>query len=120
MKNELKDSGLYNEKNSSIMGGVFLIFLGLIFYMSYSEIRPFGQSPWLLFILVPPFFVLMAAWNQYRANGNQLDKQVLATATFGLFPFIIGGMFAFGVGANVVLPIMFILLGLGVIVTQWK
>lgn len=118
MNKELKHNERVSNANGAMIGGLVLIGMGVIFYFSFAGIRPFGASPWLLFILIPMLGVLYGAWQQYRASGNRLSRQVMTTAVFGLFPFIIGGMFAFGFGSSVVLPIMFILLGIGIIITQ--
>lgn len=118
MNQELKSKGWVSEKNGPQFGGLFLILLGGIFYLSQADIRPFGKSPWLLFIFVPAFFVVCAAWQQFQANGYTLSRQVVGTAVLGLFPFIIGGAFAFGISSSIVLPVMFILLGVGVLINQ--
>lgn len=118
MKNEKNDPFTTPDllkDNSALFGGLFLILLGGIFYMSQLEIRPFDQSPWLLFIFIPIFWSVTHAWQQYVENGRQLSGKVLMSLFWGIFPFLFIAGFYFGINSSLIWPLMFIVIGLGMI-----
>ncbi|MEM7334514.1 MAG: hypothetical protein AAF490_20730 [Chloroflexota bacterium] len=101
--------------NNALYSGLFFILLGGIFYMSQLDLRPFGMSPWVLFMLIPVYWALVAAWKQYEMNGRQLTGKVLISLFWGLFPFLFIGGFTFGLSASLIWPMMFIVIGLSMI-----
>lgn len=119
MKQEFKETfdtpEFFKSDNNALFGGLFFILLGGIFYLSQLDIRPFGQSPWTLFLLVPVYWGLVSAWHQYEANGRQLNGRVLIHAFWCLFPFLFIIGIISGVSASLIWPLMFIVMGVGMI-----
>ena len=98
-------------------GGFFLILLGGIFMLIQTGNASFlGGSTWLLFLLIPVYWVCVSAYQQYVANGRSLNAAVLIRLAFGLLPFI----FVFAVSYlpiswGSVWPIFLIIAGLAAI-----
>lgn len=112
-----KDNGMdfFKGDNQALFGGGFLIFLGIIFYMNQLDIRPFGQSSWVLFMFIPVYWVAVAAWKQYEQNGRRFSGRILFTLFWGIFPFLFVFGFIFGLSSSLIWPAMFIVIGLSMI-----
>ena len=119
MKEQMHDSfegpEFFKAGNNALFSGLFFILLGGIFYMNQLEIRPFDQSPWVLFLLIPVYWALVSAWKQFEMNGRELSGKVLISLFWSLFPFLFIGGFIFGWSASLIWPVMFIVMGLGMI-----
>lgn len=112
MKNQEKEA---EPKRANVFGGMFMILMGGIALLAFSGIEFFGRSPWMLFALLPVFWILVAAYNKYVENGRQINKQVAAILAFGLVPFAYILFPILGLPVNVLWPMTMIFIGLGLI-----
>ncbi|MBE2223038.1 MAG: hypothetical protein IAF02_15950 [Anaerolineae bacterium] len=111
-KNQEKESA---PKRTNALGGIFMIFMGGMALLALSGVEVFGRSPWILFALLPLFWIVAAAYNKYVENGRKIDKQMVFTLSFGLIPvaYILFPMLELSV--NVLWPMTMIFIGLGII-----
>ena len=100
-----------------VMGGVVLIVLGLIFLLQSLGIAfPFNFNWWAFFILIPAYVLGRSAWETYKANGDQVNKEVRSKAVGAAAIAIIGLSFLAGISMGRIWPIFLILAGLGVLI----
>jgi len=99
-------------RGSAWIGGVVLIFVGVIFLA-----KNFGlQVPehwWALFLLIPAVAALTRAAAAYRANGRRLDGTVVAALAGGLMFVALTVIFLVGADWKVIWPVMLIVIGIG-------
>lgn len=98
------------------IGGIFFILFGLLFLLGQSGIDLFDRSPWILFGLLPIFGIFVAAWNRYQASGRKLTREVVMILLGGLFPFAFVAAVILGLNPALIVPGIFILIGLSMIV----
>lgn len=116
MNSELKDQEKKQpwDDNWGRLGGLFIIFFGVIFLLNQLGVEFFGVSPWLLFALVPVLAILFAAWQQYRENGR-FTRTVFFILLLGLSPFAYVAAGIFGFDAALIWPVVLIGIGVGVL-----
>ena len=73
-KNQEKES---EAKRSNMVGGIFMVLMGGVALLAVSGVELFGRSPWILFALLPIFWIVTAAYNKYVENGRQINRQVV-------------------------------------------
>lgn len=95
--------------------GGFLILLGIIFLLNRNGLPFLGDTPWLVWLLVPIYWILVAAYRNYLNAGRELTPGVIRTLVWGIFPFlfIVAG---FLIGWNLAWPIMLIAIGISLLV----
>ena len=112
LKNQEKESEV---KRSNIVGGIFMIFMGGMALLAFSGVEVFGRSPWILFALLPIFWIVTAAYNKYVENGRKINKEVAFILSFGLIPFAYILFPMLELSVNVLWPMTMIFIGLGII-----
>ncbi len=118
---ELKDQEQETEPSRNKMfGGIFMILMGGVALLAVSGVELFGRSPWMLFGLLPVYWIVVTAYNKYKANGNQLNRQVVGTLLFCLIPFAYILFIFFGWSVNILWPMTIIFIGLGIILFRDK
>jgi drug/metabolite transporter (DMT)-like permease len=70
---------------------------------------------WALFILIPAFGALSAAWRMYREADNQLTTAARSSLLVGLVLSFITFMFLFEISWTYVGPILIIVAGIAII-----
>ena len=119
MNQDLKETRVENEFTGwHKFSGLFMILLGGLFFLAQSDVKIFGQSPWILFALIPVFWILANAWRQYVENGRALNGRIIALLTWGLFPFIFIAAGILGFSASYIWPLVLIFIGIGIIFNQ--
>lgn len=120
-KSELNE--LKNEEQAlgyEQFGGYFLLLLGGIFLLiQFGGASFLGGKTWLLFLLIPVYWVGVSSYRQYVNNGRQLDAKVFMPFLFGLLPFVL--VFAvtiLPISWGSIWPIFLILAGIAAIVNN--
>jgi hypothetical protein len=101
----------YRRGGGAWIGGVILIFLGLLFMLQNFGILVGGHW-WALFIMIPAIALLSAAWRAYAWSGG-LTPAVTGPLLGGIGLMTVSLIFLLGLNWAVVWPIFLILGGLG-------
>jgi hypothetical protein len=95
--------------------GLILILLGGMFLLRSSGILAVPLTNWwALFILLPAFGTLSAAWRTYQEEG-QLTAPARISLLIGLVLTFIAFMFLFGIDWTYVGPLLIIVIGIAII-----
>ena len=110
-----------NNKGFSPNIWIGLIFIGggAIVLLNQMGVLSFELNWWALFILLPAFGTLSAAYNRYRATNIFFETGVMIPALIGLFMVVLSfsmlvGMF-WNINWSLFWPLILILIGLGMI-----
>lgn len=106
--------GGLSENRSSWVGGAVLIGLGIIFLMQNFGIYRLDNW-WALFILIPAFSALGAAWTHYRNNGGHFSPAMTGSLVTGVLLTLLSTAFLFGLNFGMVWPVFMILGGLSIL-----
>ena len=105
--------------SSNLWIGLAFIAGGVIVLLNQSGLLSLEFNWWAFFIVIPAIGSFRNAYNRYRATNNLFDMGVMMPALIGLF--MIGLMFnllsgnGWNFNWNLLWPLMFIILGLGMI-----
>ncbi len=114
--NEQPTTSQSRSMSGPVMGGVVLIVLGSIFLLQSLGVDfPFNFNWWAFFILIPAFLLGKSAWETYKANGEQVNKEVRSKAVGAAAVAVIGLSFLAGIDMGKIWPIFLILGGIGVL-----
>jgi peptidoglycan/LPS O-acetylase OafA/YrhL len=95
--------------------GVILIVLGGLFLMRTMGTDIPLTNWWALFILIPAFGALSAAWRMYREADNRLTTAARSSLLVGLVLSFITFMFLFEISWTYVGPLLIIVVGIAII-----
>ena len=95
--------------------GIILIVLGGLFLMRTMGTDIPLTNWWALFILIPAFGALSAAWRMYREADNRLTIAARSSLLVGLVLTFITFMFLFEISWTYVGPILIIVVGIAII-----
>jgi len=96
--------------------GIILIVLGGLFLMRTTGAVDIPLTNWwALFILIPAFGTLSAAWRIYREAGNRLTTAARSSLLVGLALTFITFIFLFEISWTYVGPILIIVVGIAII-----
>lgn len=70
---------------------------------------------WALFILIPAFGALSAAWRAYQKHDGELTREVTGPGMTGIFFLIVAGVFLFDLDWSLMGGLIVILLGAGML-----
>jgi hypothetical protein len=98
----------------ALIGGVALIAFGVIIMLQNMGMVQL-QNWWALFILLPALGSFATAFGAYRTNGGRLNGLVRGSFMGGLLLIAIATVFLFNLDVSVVLPVIFIVAGLGML-----
>lgn len=107
------------EKNNNLgfrlnFGGLFLIFIGLVYFLPTTGIIEWG-SIWIFFAILPAFWVAYGGWRQYQEQGY-LSRQTIVGLMWGLFPFAFIGLIFSGVDVGRLWPLVLVLVGISIMI----
>lgn len=105
------------EKQTDVVwwgAGGFLILLGAIFLLWRNGLPFLGGYPWLIFLAIPIYWVLVGAYRAYLNAGRQFTPAVIRTLAWGIFPFLFI-IVGFVIGWNVAWPIILIAIGISIL-----
>ena len=100
---------------SWILGGI-LIVLGVLFLLQNQGVMIL-QNWWALFILIPAFGSLAAAWRIYHNAGGRLTAGALGSLVLGFALLAVTAMFLFNLNWTILGPVLLILAGIGLLIT---
>ena len=103
--------------SASWIFGAILIILGGVFLLQNVTGNFYLQNWWALFILIPSFGALAAAWRMFQDNGWRLTAGVVGSLVVGLVLLAVTGMFLLGLSWTFFGPVLLILAGLGLLIT---
>lgn len=93
--------------------GVLLVALGLLFVAQNMGYLTRFNNWWALFLLLPAYGSLLAAWRAYREHGRLATQLVLGPALAGLLFVVLAVTFLFSFNLALFGPVM--LIGFGVL-----
>ena len=102
-------------QGSAWIVGIILIVLGGLFLMRTMGTDIPLTNWWALFILIPAFGALSAAWRMYREADNRLTIAARSSLLVGLVLSFITFMFLFEISWTFVGPILIIVVGIAII-----
>src|SRR5512139_4339315 len=102
-------------RGDALIIGMILIVLGGLFLMRTMGTDVPLTNWWALFILIPAFGALSAAWRMYREADNRLTVAARSSLLVGLVLSFITFMFLFGISWTYVGPILIIVVGVAII-----
>jgi hypothetical protein len=91
-------------------GGAILILLGVVFLLQNMGI-PFLDNWWALFILIPAFWIYVAAWDSYQDHGR-LTRGAAGSLSVAILLTILALVFLFNLEFGLFWPIFLIVGGL--------
>jgi uncharacterized membrane protein len=102
-------------RSSNWVGGVVLIFVGLVFLLQNVTSLSLGNW-WAIFILIPAVASLGQAWRLYREQGR-ISSAVRGPLTGGLILVLVAVIFLFNLDWGKVWPLFLIIIGLGALLS---
>jgi peptidoglycan/LPS O-acetylase OafA/YrhL len=101
--------------------GLILIVLGAIF-LAQNFGYPVPQNWWAIFILLPAFGALGAAWSMYQRNGGELSPPVTSALVTGVVLAALAFIFLLGVDLGKFWPRSLIGIGIAAIAggSRWR
>jgi hypothetical protein len=117
-QSDLFSRGCRHESRDSWIGGAVLVGLGVVFLMQNLGFFTL-ENWWALFILIPAFSALGAAWTIYRSQG-QFTSAMVGSLVMGGILVLVSLSFLFGVNINfgLIWPVFFILAGLSILLAR--
>jgi hypothetical protein len=101
-------------RNGTVIGGIFLIGLGLIFLLQNFGWFYLGNW-WALFILLGTAAAWSKAWRAYQNNGQRVTQAVAGPFFGGIFPLAVALIFLFELDWGAVWPVFLIIAGVSVL-----
>jgi hypothetical protein len=101
-------------RNGSVVGGIILIGIGLIFLLQNFGFFYFGNW-WALFILLGTAAAWGSAWNHYQNNGHRITPAVMGAFVGGIFPLAVALIFLFNLDWGTMWPVFLIIAGVSVL-----
>ncbi len=99
---------------SSVVGGIVLIGLGVIFLLQNYGLFFIGNW-WALFILLGTAAAWGGALHVYQNNGQRLTQAVLGPFFGGMFPLAVALIFLFDLDWGTMWPIFLVIAGVAVL-----
>lgn len=100
---------------NSWAAGIFMILLGGVFLATTNDWFELTSSRWMLWLLIPAYWVLIAAWSAYSSDNPEARAKSLMILLFGLMPFAFAAIPALGLGSQFIAPLVLIIIGLSMI-----
>jgi hypothetical protein len=97
--------------------GPLMVFMGALFLMGTSGITIAGHSPSLLIGLVPIFWIGVAAYRRYQADGR-LTRRVFGITVFAVLPFAYMAAMVLGYSVSGLWPLGVIVIGVSFILSR--
>jgi hypothetical protein len=101
-------------RNGAVIGGIFLIGLGVIFLLQNFGWFYIGNW-WALFILLGTAAAWSKAWRAYQTSGQRITQAVSGPFFGGIFPLTVSLIFLFDLDWGTVWPVFLIIAGLSVL-----
>jgi hypothetical protein len=95
--------------------GVFMILLGGVFLVNMNDLFDMGSSRWMIWLLIPAYWVAISAWCAFRSDSPDARSKSLTILLFGLMPFAFAALPALGLNAKFIAPLVLIVIGLSMI-----
>ena len=101
-------------RNGSIIGGIVLVGLGVIFLLQNFGVL-YIDNWWALFILLGTAAAWGSAWRIYQNNGQRITPAVTGPFFGGIFPLAVALIFLFNLDWGAVWPVFLIIAGVSVL-----
>jgi hypothetical protein len=101
-------------RNGTVIGGIVLIGIGVIFLLQNFGFFYFGNW-WALFILLGTAAAWGSAWNHYQNNGHRITPAVTGALVGGIFPLAVALIFLFNLDWGTMWPVFLIIAGVSVL-----
>ena len=95
-------------------GGGFFILLGAIFLLWRTGLTFLGEMSWLVWMLIPLYFVAVGTYHSYVKSGRKLSAPVII---WSILPFLFLAV-GFVIGWNVAWPFVLIAIGAATLLGQ--
>ena len=100
--------GPQHMEHVSWAGGGFFILLGAIFLLTRNGLPFLGESQWLVWMLIPLYWVMVSGYHVYVRSGRKIAPAFIICS---LFPFVFIAV-GFIIGWNIAWPFVLIAIGL--------
>ncbi len=100
--------------SGAIIGGIFLVGLGVIFLLQNLGFFFVGNW-WALFILLGTAAAWGSAWRVYQRNGERITRAVVSPFIGGLFPLAVALIFLLDLNWGTMWPVFLIIAGASVL-----
>jgi hypothetical protein len=101
-------------RNGTVIGGIVLIGLGVIFLLQNFGLFDIGNW-WALFILLGTAGAWGSAWHIYQNNGQRITPAVTGAFIGGIFPLAVALIFLFNLNWGTMWPVFLIIAGVSVL-----
>ena len=102
----------------TVAGGLFMVVMGIVFLAHNTVFDALGAHAWLLFLAIPIYWILFAAYRAYLEAGRRFTTEVGNRLLWGLFPFAIIGWGALGLDYALIWPVTIIIIGAGMVLRR--
>jgi len=105
------------QRNLAWLAGAVLIIFGVIFLV--MNLTGFSiDNWWAVFILIPSFGSLAAAWRIYQSSGGRFTPAARGPLIGGLILLTVAAIFLFGLDWGAIWPVFLIIIGVAVLLTS--
>jgi hypothetical protein len=105
------------QRNPAWLAGAVLIIFGVIFLV--LNLTGFSiENWWAVFILIPAFGSLAAAWRIYQSSGGRFTPAARGPLIGGLILLTVASVFLFDLDWGTIWPVFLIIIGVGVLLTS--
>jgi len=106
--------GHQKHRRDNIFWAIALIVVGTVLFLRNVLQVPGNFNWWALFILIPAFSALAAAYRMYKEN-NRLNPAARGSLISGLILTLVAAVFLFGLSWGIIWPLVLVLVGLGIL-----
>ncbi len=105
------------QRNPAWLAGAVLIILGVIFLV--VNLTGFSiDNWWAVFILIPAFGSLAAAWRMYQSSGGRFTPAARGPLIGGLILLTVASVFLFDLDWGAIWPVFLIIIGVVALFTS--
>jgi hypothetical protein len=104
----------YGGEGASLVVGLILIVLGVVFFLQQSGYLALTENWWAAFIYVGAVACFANAWRAYRSS-DAFGPQATGSLTWGLVLTVVGSIFWFNLLWDVWWPAILIAVGVGIV-----
>lgn len=112
-----RPTGVSRQRGPAWLAGAVLIILGVIFLV--LNLTGFSiENWWAVFILIPAFGSLAAAWRMYQSSGGRFTPAARGPLIGGLILLTVASVFLFDLDWGAIWPVFLIVIGVAVLLTS--
>jgi len=109
-----------NRQDGSLIIGLIIILIGLIFLLRNFDILDLGHRWWALFFLIPVSYLFAEVWRSWRTSGGKFPQQARGSLIGLVTLLVLMFIFLLGLNWGLVWPVFIIIGGLSLLLTGWR